>query len=70
MYFESDTVYLILVSIFSLTTGYINNIVMMFGPKMLTSKEDQGRAASILVFYLVSGLAVGSALSSYIVGLL
>ena len=43
---------------------------MMFGPKMLTSKEDQGRAASILVFYLVSGLAVGSALSSYIVGLL
>ena len=42
----------------------------MFGPKMLTSKEDQGRAASILVFYLVSGLAVGSALSSYIVGLL
>ena len=54
----------------SFTTGYINNIVMMFGPKMLASKEAQGRAASILVFFLVTGLGVGSALSSYVVRLL
>ena len=70
MYFESDTVYLVLMATLSFTTGYINNIVMMFGPKMLSSKEDQGRAASILVFFLVTGLGVGSALSSYVVRLL
>lgn len=37
---------------------------------MLESKADQGRAASILVFFLVFGLAVGSILSSYFVKLL
>ena len=29
---------------------------MMFGPKMMDRPEDQGRAASILVFFLVLGL--------------
>ena len=70
MLFESDTIYLIANVTFGITAGYINSIVMMYGPKMLESKVDQGRAASISVFFLVLGLAVGSILSSYIVKLL
>ena len=68
--FESDTIYLITNATFAIISGYINSIVMMYGPKMLDSKADQGRAASILVFFLVFGLAVGSILSSYFVKLL
>ena len=59
-----------LMATMSFTTGYVQNITMMFGPKMLASKEDQGRAASILVFFLVAGLGFGSALSSYAVRML
>ena len=70
MLFESDTIYLIANATFGITAGYINSIVMMYGPKMLESKVDQGRAASILVFFLVLGLAVGSISSSYVVKLL
>ena len=43
---------------------------MMYGPKMLQSGEDQGRAASILVFFLVSGLTLGAFASQLLVALL
>ena len=43
---------------------------MMFGPKMLDRPEDQGRAASFLVFFLVLGLTVGSLLSRPLIQLL
>ena len=56
--------------VFSMTNGYIGSIAMMYGPKMLSSGEDQGRAASLLVSFLVLGLAVGAALSGYLVKLL
>ena len=69
-YIKSDTAYLIFMIIFSLTNGYIGSIVMMFGPKTLENGEDQGRAASLLVSFLVLGLAVGAALSGYVVTLL
>ena len=57
-------------ALFSISSGYIGSIVMMYGPKMMTSGEDQGRAASLLVFFLVFGLSVGSAISSFVVALL
>jgi equilibrative nucleoside transporter 1/2/3 len=70
VYFYSDTVYLILVSLFSLTNGYLGSICMTFGPKMMTNPHEQGQAASLLVFFLVFGLAIGSAISPLTVKLL
>ena len=43
---------------------------MMYGPKMLENGEDQGRAASFLVSFLVLGLAVGATMSGLFVQLL
>ena len=70
VYFTNDAVYLVAMAVFSISSGYIGSIVMMYGPKMMTSGEDQGRAASLLVFFLVFGLSVGSAFSKAIVALL
>ena len=70
VYFFSDTAYIIFMVIFSVTNGYIGTIVMMFGPKMLENPQDQGQAASLLVSFLVLGLAVGAALSGLVVQLL
>jgi hypothetical protein len=68
--FESDTAYLIFMAIFSLTNGYLGNTVMTFGPKVMTTPQEQGQAASMLLFFLVFGLAIGSALSPFCVKLL
>ena len=43
---------------------------MMYGPKMLQNGEDQGRAASLMVSFLVLGLAVGAFTSQLLVALL
>ena len=70
VYFESDTAYIILMALFSLSNGFLGNVVMTFGPKMLTNPRDQGQAASLLVFFLVFGLAIGSGVSPLSVKLL
>ena len=49
VYIESDTAYLILMALFSLSNGYLGSIVMTFGPKMMTNPHEQGQAASLLV---------------------
>ena len=54
----------------SVSNGYIGNIAMMYGPKMLNNPEDQSRAASILCFFLVLGVSVGALLSAPILQLL
>ena len=70
VYIESDAAFLVLIALLSISNGYIGNIVMMFRPKMLDRPEDQGRAASILVFFLVLGLTVGALLSTPLLRLL
>ena len=70
VYIESDVVYLLLMVLFSVTNGYISSIVMMYGPKMLENRMNQGKAASVLVSFLVLGLAVGAAFSGILVKLL
>jgi len=67
---NSDAAYLLFIIIFSVSNGYIGSIAMMYGPKMLQSGEDQGRAASLLVSFLVLGLAVGAFTSQLLVALL
>ena len=59
-----------MIATLSISHGYIGNIVMMFGPKMMERPEDQSRAASILVFFLVLGLTVGALLSAPLLQLL
>ena len=54
----------------SISNGYIGNIAMMFGPKMFDRPEDQSRAASIMCFFLVLGVAVGALLSAPLLELL
>ena len=66
----SDTAYLLFMVFFSVSNGYIGSIGMMYGPKMLQSGEDQGRAASLLVSFLVSGLTLGAFASQLLVALL
>lgn len=62
--------FLLLVATMSISNGYIGNITMMFGPKMLERPEDQSRAASILCFFLILGVAVGALLSAPLLQLL
>ena len=68
--FESDTAYLILMVLFSVSSGYIGSACMMFAPKMLPPGQSQATAASIMVSFLVLGLAVGAALSNLAILLL
>jgi len=70
VYFKSDTAFLIINILFSLTNGYIANICMMSAPKMVHDPNQQGVAASYLVFSLVGGLLGGSAISRLWVKLL
>ena len=63
-------VYLAFMALFAISNGYIGSITLMFGPKMLQNSQDQSQAASILVLFLVLGLAVGAALSDFILRLL
>ena len=70
MFFYSDWAYIGLMALFSVSSGYIGTIIMMFAPKLLPEGQAQATAASILVSFLVLGLAVGSLLSSLSVMLL
>ena len=59
-----------MMAVLSISHGYITNIVMMFGPKSMERQEDQSRAASMLVFFLVLGLTVGALVSAPLLQLL
>ena len=63
VYFFSDWAYLGFMLLFSLSNGYIGSICMIFAPKTLPEGPAQSTGASIMVSFLVLGLAVGSALS-------
>jgi len=70
VYFDKDADYYALMVIFSITNGYIGNLCMMMGPKTATTMEDQESVATMLVFVLVLGIGLGSALSYPLVNLL
>ena len=67
---KSYNAYLSFMALFSISNGYIVSIILMFGPKRLSDRQDQSQAASILVLCLSVGLAVGAALSDFILKLL
>jgi equilibrative nucleoside transporter 1/2/3 len=68
VYFYSDLAYIIVMSLFSVTNGYLANICMMSAPQVCKGPEAQ-TAASIMVALLGLGLGTG-ALMSYPVQML
>merc|ERR1711997_23606 len=67
-YFESDTAYIVIMLLFSLSNGYLSNICMMSGPQVC-HPDDQMTAASLMVACLGIGLASGAALSNLFVAI-
>lgn len=67
--FESDTVYIILMILFSVSNGYVGSICMMNAPQTCQAEEQQ-TAASLMVAFLGLGLGAGSALSFLFVKLI
>ena len=67
---HSDEVFLAILAAMAISNGYIGNISMMFGPKMIEHPEDQSRIASIMCFFLVFGVSVGALLSAPLLQLL
>ena len=66
--FESDSVYIVIMLLFSLSNGYLSNICMMSGPQVC-HPDDQMTAASLMVACLGIGLATGAALSNLFVAI-
>jgi len=66
--FQSDTVYIVIMLLFSLSNGYLSNICMMSGPQVC-HPDDQMTAASLMVAFLGIGLATGAALSNLFVAI-
>lgn len=64
--FESDVAYIIIMSIFSISNGYIGSICMISGPQVVQPEEAQ-TAASLMVALLGLGLGLGAFLSNYFV---
>ena len=67
---HSDEVFLAILATMAISNGYIGNISMMFGPKMMENPIDQSRIASIMCFFLVFGVSVGALLSAPLLQLL
>jgi len=66
---ESDTAYIIIMSLFSFSNGYVGSICMICAPQVV-SKEEAQTAASLMVALLGIGLGTGAFLSNFFVLLL
>eukprot|EP00096_Caligus_rogercresseyi_P002548 TRINITY_DN14718_c0_g1_i1.p1 TRINITY_DN14718_c0_g1~~TRINITY_DN14718_c0_g1_i1.p1 ORF type:complete len:434 (-),score=59.13 TRINITY_DN14718_c0_g1_i1:119-1420(-) len=62
--FNSDIVFLIMIFTFALSNGYIGNISLMFGPKMLVTQREQMKAGEVMVASMIIGLCIGAGLSN------
>jgi len=62
---QEEVIPMIIVALFGVTNGYLGATLMMNGPTKVNPQEKEV-AGNIMAFFLVSGLALGSALS-YIV---
>ena len=61
IWFSSDLTFAALMSVFSVTGGYLGNVGLMLGPKKV-GLELQETAGMILTTALVLGLGIGSTL--------
>merc|ERR1719154_432640 len=61
--FESDTAYIVIMMLFSISNGYVGSICMISGPQIVRG-EEAGTAASLMVACLGLGLGIGASLSN------
>lgn len=64
--FQSEYYYLAFMLAFALSNGYVGNVNLMFGPKVVR-EELQEVTAAFLVSLLVVGCGVGSVISKPVV---
>lgn len=62
--FESDTAYIMIMMLFSISNGYVGSICMMSGPQLVKGEEAL-TAANMMVACLGLGLGLGSFLSNF-----
>ncbi len=63
---QSDVGFVVLLSAFSLTDGYITNMALMFGPKA-AGEGMMEKAAAILIAVTASSISLGTMLSNPVV---
>ncbi|XP_071504433.1 equilibrative nucleoside transporter 1-like [Diadema antillarum] len=56
---DNDYAYAFMVVIMSISNGYLKTIIMMDGPQMVTHPAWAGKAASMMVFFLILGIFCG-----------
>jgi len=61
--FESDTAYIVIMMLFSISNGYVATNCMISGPQIVRG-EEAGTAASLMVACLGLGLGIGASLSN------
>ena len=57
----SDFLYFFIMFLFSLSNGYLGSSIMMAGPQI--QNVDKGLTGTLLTFFMVLGLTIGSLLS-------
>ena len=67
--FESDTAYIIIMMLFSISNGYVGSICMISGPQVV-APEEASTAANLMVACLGLGLGVGAFTSNFLTGLI
>merc|ERR550532_1172110 len=67
--FESDTVYIIIMLLFSISNGYVGSICMISGPQVV-APEEASTAANLMVACLGLGLGVGAFTSNFLTDLI
>ncbi|NXY05936.1 S29A3 protein, partial [Pteruthius melanotis] len=67
--FNQDIYPVVFTALLGLSNGYLGTLVMVYGPKVVP-KELAEAAGVVMMFYLVLGLALGSACAVFVVHLL
>ena len=67
--FESDTAYIVIMMLFSISNGYVSSICMISGPQVVAG-EEASTAANLMVACLGLGLGVGAFISNFLVKLI
>ncbi|XP_077445727.1 equilibrative nucleoside transporter 2-like [Stigmatopora argus] len=62
VYFPSDAVFTVIMSLFSVTSGYFVCLSMSYAPQLVEAKDAE-TAGSLMTFFLALGLSIGAALS-------
>ncbi|NXH17111.1 S29A3 protein, partial [Bucco capensis] len=69
VFFNQDIYPVVFTALLGLSNGYLGTLVMVYGPKLVPKKLAEA-AGVVMTFYLMLGLAVGSACSVLVVHLM